>query len=252
MEGSACWTPDITYELSKEVTSEHWQFGGANLGYTLFIRKGLWPVRIFEGQILGDFERDDDLLVFKKVFIEKELPLADAFGPNGQKILEQINRLLSIDFDKPGATHEEISNLVNKHLEILSRFGRVPRVTLEIVDNLGIAEDILDRVKNSRAWSRAVTAMNESVKGNNDRKRAYKMASGATWDILAERYWMRSDMVIRLLIDNCNSIAHLSVEDLVDFQNPWEPLVKIWEMGRFPLGIVGKKFFVYEKRKVEE
>jgi len=252
MEGAACWTPDITYGISKEVTSVHWQFGGANLAYTLFIRKGLWPVRIFEGQILGDFESDDDLLVFKKVFIEKELPLADAFGPNGQKILEQINRLLSIDFGKPGATHEEIGNLVNKHLEILSRFGRVPKVTLEVIDDLGVAEDISDKVKNSRAWSRAITATYESVKGDNDRKRAYKMASGATWDILAERYWMRSGMIIRLLMDSCSSVEYLSAEDLVDFRNPWEPLVKIWEMGRVPLGIVGKKFFVYEKGKGEE
>jgi len=249
MKGAACGTPNVIYEVSKEVTSKNWQYGCTNLGDVLFTRKGIWPVRLFEGQILGDFKNDDDLMVFKKVFIEKELPLVDAFEPNGQKILEQINRLLNIDLGKPGASYEAISNLVNEHLGILSRFGRVPRVTLEIVDDLEEVEDILDKTKNSRAWSRAVTAMNESIKYNNDRKRAYKVASGATWDILAEKYWTRSDMVVQLLLDSCNSAAHLSVEDLVGFQNPWKPLVEIWEMGACPLGIVGGKFFVYQKEK---
>jgi len=129
----------------------------------------------------------------------EELPISLAFGPNGQKVVDLINRLSGIKWFEPQYEREKVKQLIEKHLSILEKFG-VKQVSVKFISD----------------WNAAWNA-----------------ARNVAWDAAWNAAW---------------NAVHIIAEDLVDFENPAEPLLQVWELGYWPIGVVNGEFLVFERR----
>ena len=119
-------------------------------------------------------------------------------------------------------TESELQPLVDAHLERLTRFdptvGPVPvRIMTTLTDARSTTRDA--------AWNAAWAAA-----GNAARAAAWDAAGNAAWAAA----WAAAF-----------EARYLMVADLLDWPSPWEPLLDIWRLGCWPIGVVSGEFVVF-------
>jgi hypothetical protein len=170
---------------------------------TLKWHNSQWPLRLLKIYTPEVIAEDKGLGHEKcgvhELAVIEELPISLAFGPNGQKVVDLINRLSGIKWFEPQYEREKVKQLIEKHLSILEKFG-VKQVSVKFISD----------------WNAAWNA-----------------ARNVAWDAAWNAAW---------------NAVHIIAEDLVDFENPAEPLLQVWELGYWPIGVVNGEFLVFERR----
>ena len=175
---------------------------------TMQFRASQWPVRLLAVSSDDVIARDETKVRCGSVHVEREEPLALCFGPQGGRVVELLNDLASIGWLRPPSTvtAEQLQPLVDEHLSRLTRFrASVRPLPVRVVTT----------------WDAA---------GDAARAAARDAARDAAWDAARAAAW---------------DATHRVVADLVDWPSPWEPLLGVWRLGCWPIGVVRGEFVVF-------
>jgi len=192
-----------------------------------------WPLRLLRvSAALEDIiiEGDDKWRV-RRLRAEEELPLAQAFGPQGEQVVEFIAALPGHPWLAPPAhDRARVEALVAEHLRRLEPYGAQP-VPVQWVSSRAVAGDA--------AWDAAGDAARAAAWDA-----ARDVAGDVAWPVVAARAAAWGAARAAAL-----GAAWLVVADRLPHPNPWEPLMEVWQMGYWPVGPVDGRFAVFEPRE---
>jgi len=191
-----------------------------------------WPLRLLRVSAAPEdiiIEGDDKWRV-RRLRVEEELPLAQAFGPQGQQVLEFIAALPGHPWLAPPAhDRARVEALIAEHLWRLEPYGAQPVPVQWVSSRAAARAAALDAARDA-AWDAAGDAAGDA---------AWAAAQGVVWAAA----WAAARVAAR-------GAAWLVVADRLSHPNPWEPLMEVWQMGYWPVGPVDGSFAVFEPEVV--
>lgn len=148
----------------------------------------MWPLRLLEVEGHDEIARDDTKARFAAITVQRELPIAQAFGPNGKEVVTFISGLKEIKWFRPEKKPRKdvVERRMVAHLSALKKFKCPQKFEIEFTGDVDVA-----------------------------------------WDAARDA-------------------AHIVSADLLDFPNPWTPLMDLYRMGLWPAALTKQgKFIVW-------
>jgi hypothetical protein len=254
MDGTDCYSGRLQYEVGKPTTDPQYD-GKPRIGNGIHAcykpeqcmeyRNGQWPVRLFEVGFDEHVEVQHDKVKGRTVTPIRELKLAEVFGPNGEKVMAQIDRISKIRWLKPEKENRtKVAALIQEHCRHLKKFGCPQDVAVKFTDDWDAARDAARAAAWAAAWAAARDAAWAAA-----RDAAWAAARDAAWAAARDAAWAAAWAAAW---DAAWDAAHIIVEDKVDFGNPWAPLVEICELGYLPICMTKDGHFLAYEPKMKE
>ena len=164
----------------------------------------------------------------------------ECFGPNGGSVVALLDDLAGIGWLRPltPVTREQLQPLADMLLSRLTRFcASVVPMPVRIVADWAAARDAARDAAEDAARDAAEDA-------------AWSAARDAAWSAARDAAGSAARSAARDAAgDAARSAAwaaeYRTVADLVDWPSPWEPLVDMWRLGCWPVGVVRGEFVVF-------
>jgi len=219
-----------------------------------------WPLRLLRVSAAPEdiiIEGDDKWRV-RRLRVEEELPLAQAFGPQGQQVLEFIAALPGHPWLAPPAhDRARVEALIAEHLWRLEPYGAQPVPVQWVSSRAAARAAALDAARDA-AWDAAGDAAWAAARGVGwgvARAAALDAAWDAAGDAAGDAAWAAAQGVVWAAAWAAARVAArgaawLVVADRLSHPNPWEPLMEVWQMGYWPVGPVDGSFAVFEPEVV--
>ncbi len=191
-----------------------------------------WPVRLLAVASSDVIAQDETKARCGSIFVERECGIASCFGPQGDKVVALLEALAGFAWLKPSSavTAEQLHPLVEEHLRRLARFhALVGSASVRVVQGWRSISDAAWAAAWAAAWDAARAAA---------RTAAWAAASAAARDAARDAAWAAARAA-------ASGAQHLVVADIVGWPSPWEPLLDLWRLGCWPIGVVRGEFVVY-------
>ena len=245
------------------------------------LRFGRWPGRLFEAEPVGPIVAEDGEKVrCSGVRLLTELDSAQVFGPMGGAVVGFISQLRRVSWLKGGRSLAAAMDAAREHQERLAPWGWEP-VPLETrsFDDWGVAADFVGEAVNPGASTGAWTAW--ATNGSAWAMCATQWAAwaawgaawasvepsvgAAAWSVARESWtgevpwpspndagWLETARSVRAATRSvavaAASDAARTAEYLVSAgslpQAPFEPLMEVWRLGYWPMGLIDGRYVV--------
>jgi len=221
---------------------------------TLAWRNDQWPVRLLKATTPKIIAEERDKIGAHELTIVEELPISFAFGPNGQKVADFINRLSNIKWFEPQNERGKVEQLVTKHLQIIERFG-AKQGPVKFTNDITVARAAAWATARDAAWDAAGAIARDAAR-DAAREAARDVARDIAWDVAWDVAWDAARDAARDAVwaiartvagAAAEAAGHMVVEDLLAFENPFAPIMEVWKLGYWPIGVVSGEFLVYER-----
>jgi hypothetical protein len=173
MDGTDCYSGRLQYEVGKPTTDPQYD-GKPRIGNGIHAcykpeqcmeyRNGQWPVRLFEVGFDEHVEVQHDKVKGRTVTPIRELKLAEVFGPNGEKVMAQIDRISKIRWLKPEKENRtKVAALIQEHCRHLKKFGCPQDVAVKFTDDWDAAWAAARAAAWAAAWAAAHIIVEDKV-----------------------------------------------------------------------------------------
>jgi hypothetical protein len=203
-----------------------------------------WPVRLLAVASSDVIAQDETKARCGSIFVERECGIASCFGPQGDKVVALLEALAGFAWLKPSSavTAEQLHPLVEEHLRRLARFhALVGSASVRVVQGWWSIRDA--------AWAAARAAARDAAWAA-----AWDAAWAAAWAAAWDAAWDAASAAARAAARDAawaaawaaaSGAQHLVVADIVGWPSPWEPLLDLWRLGCWPIGVARGEFVVY-------
>jgi hypothetical protein len=237
---------------------------------TMQFRYG-WPVHLLEVQTDSIIAQDEIKCRCKSLTVTKELPLALCFGPNGEAVAKVLDELKGIEWFKPKAeAKNKIVDLMQEHFKRLEPYkgNTYPVRFVTNRKDAYAARDAARDAARAAAWAAARAAARDAARdaaraaaraaawdAARDAARAAAWAAAraaaraAAWDAARDAAraaaWAAAwDAARDAARDAADYTGWLLMQDRLTNQNPFEPLMGVYKLGGWPIGVVNGEFVV--------
>ena len=166
--------------------------------------------------------------------------ITEARDKNGKKVCLHNGKRLFTE-DDAGTNFEELNDLIEK-LPSLPYFNPTEECTEEILEQL-VAQHLFELGTYCKDSSQLDGVTLKVISDSAARDAAWD----ATWAAARDAAWDAARDAARAAARDAARDAALDAAHLVSGigHSPWAPLVEIWALGAYPIGIVDGEFLVY-------
>lgn len=251
------------------------------------LRFGRWPGRLFEAEPVGAIVAEDQEKVrCSGVRLITELDSAQVFGPMGRSVVGFISQLKHISWLKAEGSLEVAMEAVREHQVRLASWGWGP-LPLETrsFDDWGVAADLVCEAVNPgvstgawtawstngsawamcatqwaawAAWGAAWSSVEPSIGASAWSVARESWTGKAPWPSPNDADWVETARSVRSATRSvavaAASDAARTAEYLVSAgnlpQDPFEPLMKVWQLGYWPMGVIDGRYIIADLSSV--